>query len=134
MADLNRFLVIMYRIKTQTTAACLRGCKSMAKIQAKQRILCFSISFVASGLSICDKSRAMAVSVSQNGLVTVCCVIDMMTTKAIRTFFISQNLLKLLTKLRIIPHFFVFLHSILTSVDSCHNSTNYASMYELDKI
>ena len=24
--------------------------------------------------------------------------------------------------------------SILTSVDSCHNSTNYASMYELDKI
>ena len=44
---------------------------------------------------------------------------------------ISQNILKLLAKVRIIPHFFVFLHSQLTNVDSCHDSTNHASMLVL---
>ena len=44
---------------------------------------------------------------------------------------ISQNILKLLAKVWIIPHFFVFLHSLLTNVDSCHDSTNHASMLVL---
>ena len=39
--------------------------------------------------------------------------------------------IKILAKVRIIPHFFVFLHSLLTNVDSCHDSTNHASMLVL---
>ena len=44
---------------------------------------------------------------------------------------ISQNILKLLAKVWIIPYFFVFLHSQLTNVDSCHDSTNHASILVL---